>query len=156
METYGNICRSTVNAFSTPVTHLTGSQKRSLLYIRVKFKLARVAVSAGCCSWLLPVSDLDGGISGKKLHGIKWILLNYKACNSSGSASQLSASSRPARKKAGGWGGGWGGWTTRDPHVLSGGGLREGWPGHVRGTGFPRGPFPRLSVPSTSPARQSP
>lgn len=39
------------------------------------------------------------GILGKKLHGIKWIFLNYKACNSSGSKYQLSVSSQHARKK---------------------------------------------------------
>lgn len=58
-----------------------------------------MTINGYCLSWLLPVSDLDGGILGKKLHGIKWIFLNYKACNSSGSKYQLSVSSQPARKK---------------------------------------------------------
>lgn len=65
----------------------------------MKFKLVWVTINGYCLSWLLPVSDLDGGILGKKLHGIKWIFLNYKACNSSGSKYQLSVSSQPARKK---------------------------------------------------------
>lgn len=99
METYGNICCEILNAFSTPVTHLKQSQKLSLLYIRVKFKLVWMTINGYCLSWLLPVSDLDWGILGKKLHGIKWIFLNYKACNSSGSKYQLSVSSQPARKK---------------------------------------------------------
>lgn len=58
-----------------------------------------MTINGYCLSWLLPVSDLDQGILGKKLHGIKWIFLNYKACNSSGSKYQLSVSSQPARKK---------------------------------------------------------
>ena len=99
METYGNICCWILNAFSTPVTHLKWSQKLSLLYIRVKFKLVWMTINGYCLSWLLPVSDLDWGILGKKLHGIKWIFLNYKAYNSSGSKYQLSVSSQPARKK---------------------------------------------------------
>lgn len=65
----------------------------------MKFKLVWVTINGYCLSWLLPVSDLDWGILGKKLHGIKWIFLNYKACNSSGSKYQLSVSSQPARKK---------------------------------------------------------
>lgn len=77
-----------------------------------------MTVNGYCLSWLLPVSDLDGGILGKKLHGIKWGFLNYKACHSRGSEYQLSVSSRSARKKVGGWGGGW---TIRDQHFLSGG-----------------------------------
>lgn len=100
METYGNICCKILNAFSTPVTHLKWSQKLFLLYIRVKFKLVWVTVNGYCLSWLLPVSDLDWGILGKKLHGIKWIFLNYKACNSSGSKYHLSVSSQRAREKA--------------------------------------------------------
>lgn len=65
----------------------------------MKFKLVWVTINGYCLSWLLPVSDLDQGILGKKLHGIKWIFLNYKAYNSSGSKYQLSVSSQPARKK---------------------------------------------------------
>lgn len=65
----------------------------------MKFKLVWVTINGYCLSWLLPVSDLDWGILGKKLHGIKWIFQNYKACNSSGSKYQLSVSSQPTREK---------------------------------------------------------